>query len=406
MGFLQKKNIFMLKIEDRKLLSAFVFMAVLLVYTVSMMMTNANVYQDIDVLRHLLVRIGWGCVIVAALNIIFLQDYSIGEMIAIVLLSVLLYISYKNSGNRYLCQSFIIAVSARDTNWRQALHLSLWTHVAMLAIYKLMEMLGIGTVHIFNRADGTPRYMMGTASPNVLGGYCLVIVLIWIALRFKKWRWFDYLGCAAIGVFVWVYPNSKTSVLLIGLALVLTLFFKLFGKKIIDLDIIRLLLIGLYPFCAFFTFIISYKYDPENRISQLLDRFLNLRVSYGKFFLDQYPHTWWGQRIQMVSNIQAEQTGQQMIWLDSIYLRLYISMGIIATIIAIVLWCMTVWYALKMRDFGILTGVIVMAIYGISAASVTYIHWNVFLIVLGYIRGTSRTRSYKVYERTKNKWES
>ena len=67
---------------------------------------------------------------------------------------------------------------------------------------------------------------------------------------------------------------------------------------------------------------------------------------------------------------------------------------------------MTIWYALKMRDFGILTGAIVMAIYGISAASVTYIHWNVFLIVLGYIRGTSRTRSYKVYERTKNKWES
>ena len=91
----------MLKIKNREAISAFIFMADLLVYTFAMMMTNAAVCQDSDVLRHLLVKIGWCCVIVAALNIIFLSDYSMGKIIAIVLLSVLLYISYKNSGNRY-----------------------------------------------------------------------------------------------------------------------------------------------------------------------------------------------------------------------------------------------------------------------------------------------------------------
>ena len=66
----------MLKIKNREAISAFIFMADLLVYTFAMMMTNAAVYQDSDVLRHLLVKLGWCCVIVAALNITFLSDYS------------------------------------------------------------------------------------------------------------------------------------------------------------------------------------------------------------------------------------------------------------------------------------------------------------------------------------------
>lgn len=386
-------NIFMLKIKNREVISAFIFMADLLVYTFAMMMTNAAVYQDSDVLRHLLVKIGWCCVIVAALNIIFLSDYSMGKIIAIVLLSVLLYISYKNSGNRYLCQSFLIALSGKASNWKHVLHLCLWSHVAMLIVFEILELLGIGTVYAFNRVDGTARNMMGTSSPNVLGGYYLVIVLIWIALRGMKLRWFEYIGMALIGVFVWVVPNSRTAVLLIAFAIVLAIFFRIFGSPIIAIGIIRLLLLGLYPFCALFTFTISYMYEPNNRVSQLLDRILNLRVSFGKYFLDQYPHTWWGQRIKMVSNIQAQKTGQPMVWLDSIYLRLYISMGIIATVIAIIIWCLTVWYGLKKKDFGILTGVIVMAVYGISASSTTYIHWNVFIVVLAYLSVPIKQRS-------------
>ena len=41
----------------------------------------------------------------------------------------------------------------------------------------------------------------------------------------------------------------------------------------------------------------------------------------------------------------------------------------------------------------ILTGVIVMAVYGISASSTTYIHWNVFIVVLAYLSVPIKLRS-------------
>lgn len=69
----------------------------------------------------------------------------------------------------------------------------------------------------------TDRYALGYGHFNMLGVAVMEMALLYVCLRFVRWRWWDTLLLAVAGVFVWVVPNSRTSALAILAVLLLTL---------------------------------------------------------------------------------------------------------------------------------------------------------------------------------------
>ena len=71
-------------------------------------------------------------------------------------------------------------------------------------------------------------------------------------------------------------------------------------------------------------------------------------------------------------------------YLDSAYMCLYVSIGIIGLLIILFVMIAAMLYAIRMRDWGMITGLLAYGIYGISEVYMMYVFFNVFLMGVSY----------------------
>lgn len=367
----------------RKLISQIVFYITFCVYMVASLLQYTSIKSGYPDFNKILTQITWICVYVAIANAILLADYSVMQIIMYVTVGVLMYYSYKNCGTRLVYQGFVLALSARQADWAKLRRILLYVMGAFIAVCMILYATGVLTGFEYYK-DGRMRLVMGYNHPNVLGCIVMTFGLIWIANFAERAKIWDYLVILILTLFCWFGPMSRTAAISLGVALILMLVQRFFGKKLLSFAWVRWLLALSSPIYFLMIFALSYFYTPDSAFFVKINAALSGRVAFGRAFLEKYYHTWMGQKIKMVGTAESERTGQPNMYLDSAYMRLYVSVGIIALLIFLFVMITAMLYAIRKSDWGLIIGLLAFGLYGISEVYMMYVFYNVFLIGASY----------------------
>lgn len=367
----------------RRRISRVVFYICLAVYMTASLLQYTSIKTSYPEFNKVLTQITWYCVYAAIANIILFADYSLIQIILYIAMMILLYQSYKNCGTRLVYQSFVIALSARPVDWKHLRKVLLYGMGAFIAICFILYAAGVLVGFEYYKGERM-RLVLGYNHPNVLGCIVMTFGLIWVAAFAKRSKLCDYLVVIALAAFCWFGPMSRTSAISLAFAVLLMLVAHFWGEKLLDCIVIRWLLSLFAPCCFLLIFGLSYLYTPDNAFFQKINAALSGRVAFGHAFLDKYLHTWMGQKIKMVGTAESQKTGKPNMYLDSAYMRLYVSIGIIGLLIVLFVMIAAMLYAIRMHDWGLIIGLLAFGIYGISEVYMMYVYFNVFLMGAAY----------------------
>lgn len=363
----------------RKRISQVLFYLTFFVYMAASLLQYTSIKSGYPDFNKILTKLIWLCVYLAVANAVLFADYSLMQLLMYAVMGVLLYYSYKNCGTRLVFQGFVMALSARQVEWRKLIRRLVWFFGIFMAVCLVLYAAGVLTGFEYSK-DGRARLVLGYNHPNVLGCMVLAFGLTWIAARIHALRVWDYLVVLALILFCWFGPMSRTAAISLGAALVLMAAGQFLGERLLALPPVRWLLVLSAPLYFLMIFFLSYFYTPDSAFLVKVNAALSGRVAFGRAFLTKYYHTWMGQKIKMVGTAEAERTGQANMYLDSAYMRLYVSVGIVALCIFLFVMMAAMLYAIRSRDWGIIIGLLAFGLYGISEVYMMYVFFDVFLI--------------------------
>lgn len=369
--------------RTRKYISQVLFYICLAVYMTASLLQYTSIKSGYPDFNKLLTQIIGYCVYVAIVNVILFADYSLIQLVLYVVMMILMYHSYKNAGTRLVYQGFVIALSARQVDWKRLRKVLLYGFGTFIVAGLILYAAGILTAFEYYKGERM-RLVLGYNHPNVLGCMIMTFGLIWAANYAKRHKIWDYLVLAALAAFCWFEPMSRTSAISIAFAILVMLIAQFWGERLLDCAFVRWLLSLFAPLCFLLIFGLSYFYTPDSVFFQKINAALSGRVAFGHAFLDKYLHTWMGQKIKMVGSAEAQRTGKTNMYLDSAYMRLYVSIGIIGLLIILFVMIAAMLYAIRMRDWGMIIGLLAYGIYGISEVYMMYVFFNVFLMGVSY----------------------
>ena len=385
MNFFAIRNPLRIRHEVASKVSIILFYISFFMYIIASMLRDTTIKYTNPGCYALLLHFYWIPVIIAAINILLFTDYSVGQIGIYIVFALVFWISYKRYGNYRLYHSFLILLSAKHVKWEQCVKRTLYLYgLLILLIFFAYCFDALYSVDIYTRGDAV-RWTLGYVHPNLLGGYLMVLAMLWATVRYGTFNVFDAVMMLLLAAFTWIGPASRTSAVIIGIVLLIVLMSKIIGNWLLNNPVTRFCMIYVFPICFLFIFGCSYLYDENNPFFIKLNEVLSGRVCFGYLFLKKYYHTWFGQKIKQVNNRTALLTGKQTMYLDSSYMRLYVGVGIVGCLITLWIFTRIMRYAVEQARWDIIAGMVAMAIYGISELYITYIHWNFYMVLFASI---------------------
>lgn len=273
---------------------------------------------------------------------LLIEEYTLAEYAAIVVILGLTGLTYVTSGEKGLLLYGMMAVGMKNVDIKRVFKLGtvLWT-VAFLGttitslfhmedtVYKVHDKLGLG--HIF-------RWSLGYPHPNVLQiSYLLlaIFILYWLGERFHiKHAIYLLLG----GLWVFLYSVSYTGIALL-LFLLAGRIYLYFRKNLSKAEMLILQLI--LPVSAAFSLIAPIAL--KGRAFDIVNKLLSTRLQLGKIYLTADNISLFGQDYANISN--------EVLTLDNSYQFAFIAYGIIPFALLVVALFCTIHILLKKEQY-------------------------------------------------------
>ncbi len=384
---LKETNPCCIKGESTVKLSKDLFYIVFAFYLIFLTATDTTYRYESSTFLQIL-RVGmWGCYVISLINVVFLCRYKVWQLLCILAFSIFyIFIMIHNGGQTgYLfLHGMMVVCSCYYIKWDYLLRFLIIYYIPLIIVPALLEVIGVLPTISFTRS-GAQRYSLGLSHPNTLGGYCLCIVILWLLIRYKKLKIWDYLGWLLIALFVWIVPNSRTSTLLILFICFLSFLFKNWGEKLLRNIVLRGLCTGSFIILAVGSFFASYFYNANSTICVKINEILfTHRLSYAYDFLHTYPVTLFGTRLKFVGSVLAQKNETEAHILDNFYINQLLTTGIISMLIILGLFTYLTYSAMKRHDQAVLIGLVVMAVWLVYENHGTNLVYNVLLFQFVY----------------------
>lgn len=215
--------------------------------------------------------------------------------------------------------------------------------------------------------------------------FAAVVSLYVLIYRFKI-SWFVLFSIFFLNEFMYSFVGSRTGYACVLLLIVSILFFKI--KRVQNSIVVKYLVITSPIICTLFCFLTAWNYGKYDFL-EILNMMLQGRVYLSNAFLDKYGVSVLGQHI-------AEGEIQGEFWcLDSAYMDMIISEGLVFTVLWLVITCTVIKFMYERKRFVEVSILIMYTVYGISETFLPNCFLNISIFLYGeYIYSKS-------YETTK-----
>ena len=296
----------------------------------------------------------WAAVFLALVKMVFFTKYDAHGLVFSVVLVSASVLSWWYSGSDYVIMMSFFVIAAKDIDY--ALICKAASTCCLLCIAIVIAMSTIGLLPNIVQSESylfgflIESHSLGFQHVNFLGDYVLLSVMCILYLRKDRIGIRDYVALLALAAVLYLYINTRTSAAL--LAMTAGLLFP--AQYRLSKRLLVTLCISLSVGAALLSFILPNLYQSGNAVMDLIDEALSKRLSFAATFLEDYGVLPFGQELELVSTIEASETGQTMAILDNAYLHLLLRFGLVPFLLYSGMYVALVRKSIRANDLTLL----------------------------------------------------
>lgn len=263
---------------------------------------------------------------------VILTEHTVSEYIVMGALLLLSLIVYGNTGEKGLLLYMTMMLGMKHVPIQRIFKWAAMILAIAFPVASLLSITGVGVDNVFYAQKigmgEVARHSLGYAVHNTaFTTYIILVVLIMYVLgRMNRKQLLLVSAAAFIGaVYVYLYTVSYTGMMVTIIYLVLNYYFQT-RKQLSSLEKTGILLV--YPVCILFSVVGPLIID--GKLFAVIDKILNNRWNYARYFLTAEPVTLLGARFGDTPN------GNYMI--DSSFLYSFLQIGLVSFVVLTVLY--------------------------------------------------------------------
>ena len=311
---------------------------------------------------------------------LILTKYNKKQIVAMILLGVIAFAAYRNSGRMGILLSVLTILGLKDMDGKKLFKLGVGVYTVAFSATVILAKLGvINNPLVVHEKGGMEviRWGMGYSTGNIfhVSFFMLVVFLCYNLGKRYDLKWL--LGLMAGNLVVFLYSLSYTGVAVTGFYLVLNLY----AVKRKRLSMAEKLIAQLpLPMCLAFSF--GAPLLLEHPLVQKVDQWMQARLTFSAYYLQNQPITLFGTRMKEVPYF--------WVIMDNGYVYFFMTFGIVA----FALFC--AGYAILIGRYSGLTGekierlpelamIFSFLLYGIMEQFISNAFMNLSLLFMGEV---------------------
>lgn len=319
--------------------------------------------------------------VLSIIQITAFQEYSVREILILVMGSVPIIIGTMASNNYVMLSAWLFILTAKYTDFDKMVKLSYFILiVTMLFVLYLFWTGSISEVIMYRK--GIIRHSWGFYHPNWLGVRIFELVIAHCYIKRRKIGLYD-LAMVLFGIwFTYKVPNCQTAYVSLGVFFCLLVFYFLFDHFVGGKELFGKIIILSSVFSNIFSVGLSLINVKKIPFLAKLDRMLSWRFSNCYRTINSFGIHVYGSNVDLYS----KKMGLRYVkyYLDIAYTSILVRYGIVVYIIfsTLYIYAMIYWYKKNNYMLVIIFGV--YAIYGIMENTLYSLTQNIFLLGLAY----------------------
>ena len=350
------------KIEKKELIclmGIFLFVFAMLMdhtYIVSM--------DDSWTLRNIGTYIKYFAYILLCIKIVWDQYENQHLLMAVVYLSIFALGTYY-SGEFNFCLFFLIYIATIGCDGKRIITVSILAQSLIMLASIAAALTGI--VPNYNFSDITrKRYGMGfawcTTSPILL----YFIMLGYVYVRGKKFKWYEALVLEAINYLIYTQTTTRMTFFVATIFLLFFAIQSLWENPWRILSGLRGLWVAMPFICAAIAFVVTMLFDANSSGWVRFDNFLSGRLHLGFGAIEKYGLTLFGQPIEWVGSSTLNTSSFGYNYVDSSYLQIALNYGVLALLAILTIYSIAIYRACKADDYWLVFVLIFVLIHSLT----------------------------------------
>ncbi|MCI8347218.1 MAG: hypothetical protein HFJ12_04650 [Bacilli bacterium] len=355
-------------IKKKKLLSW-------LFYSAYFFIVLADMFTQVKFINHYLGYLEY--ISIALLFTVFLiqsKNYKVKSLLLSLLLVALSLITCYYSKDKNMLKLVILILTFKDINFEDFIKKDL-TFKFILVLFVILCYFLNFTDNILVYREGILRNSFGFSHPNKLGLYLMMMCMDLFYIKRNKSLVFPNIFSFIICLFIYLFVDSRTNLIVIFLCIVVIFINKFFKNKLIGNKMSEFLSKNLFIFLTILSFVISYKFSFHNHILAKLNHMLSNRLFLNHYFLNTYSLTLLGNDVV---------TTKYLI-LDNSYINILLRFGILFLIFMYFNFYSIMKKLYREKNYILIIIFIILLFYGFSESFLYKVSANAFLLYFGKI---------------------
>ena len=310
----------------------------------------------------------WLAVVLVFLKATLFTRYTTGELIFTIVFSVSILLSYYYSGATTLLITGVLVVGSIGCDyWAICKTGFLVTSISILIVV-LLAVLGIIDTYVSLTSETSvaifsveQRNSFGFLHVNYFGMFVAIILFCRLNMTRYAFSIREMFVWVIVALFCFAVVNTKTVSLLIFVALAVHFLLQHISNRAFCI-----VCVVLVTACLVAGFTLPRVYDSSSQFLIFLNDVLTGRLALAQSFLRDYSVGLFGQNLDLVSTIEARQSGISAHVLDNAYIHLLLHYGLIPTILILFMFGYLLHRSVLSEDVGTAFSVALVFIVGLS----------------------------------------
>lgn len=317
-------------------------------------------------------------------KIIMDTEFSSRQIGRYVLCAVEILLVYYCTRNKNLIFLFVMIIAVSDICFSKILKTYIWTTGLCTGTVILSRALEL----IPARNDFTEkrfRYALGFDYVTTGANFWMYLVLAYICYRRKKFTWLEAAILETITYVFFIFTDTKNAFAITTIAIMVALILKVwnedFGRYVFSFLIKYMLLIG-----TILISILTFFYEKSTFIRETVNDLLTNRVKLTYDAVQEYGIKLFGQAIDWIGGtINFEKEYVDYNYVDSSYMQILLSYGIILLIMIIIGYYLLGKLIVKEKQWYLGLAVVLSAIHSTFDPQLLWVQYNIYFLMLGYL---------------------
>lgn len=269
------------------------------------------------------------------LCVVLFFNYTLREILLIAILFFIFFIVAIKSSNFYFLELLLTTLFLKDIPLskiaKRILYIQIIFFLSVLVLYILRILPDIVSIR-----SGVIRSSLGFSHPNTPGMFLFsILILVSILIDNKVTKAVILSFFIILGVTIFSYTNSRSSILILGSVLLVNVGNSFFSKFKLYIFNFKYFIPIIFTSFTLISYIASILYGKGNLFVKNLDTFLTGRISLGYKFIREYGFSIFGQNISYGFWTEGTVFSKYR-FLDNVYLKVLLNYGVVIFLVFLI----------------------------------------------------------------------